>query len=110
MKNKFKFHTFCLSFRQKNEVRRSDFFRPESKHDFFASKTDYSRNNQYLSYNDQDEDGDDDNTTTDSGEDYLAHDTESVDRLALDGETRDPRDPREPRGPIHSSTIDSYNF
>lgn len=40
-------------------------------------------------------------TTTEASEDYLAHDTESVDRLALDGETSDP---------INSSTFNSYSF
>lgn len=38
-------------------------------------------------------------TTTDANDDYLSHDTESVDRLALDGETE----------PINSSTIE-YNY
>lgn len=85
-------------------MRRSDFFRMDNKHSFFASKPDYMRNKQYLNYNDnnnRDDDGDNDTTTTDSTDDYLPHDTESVDRLALDGETRDP---------INSSTNDSYNF
>lgn len=81
-------------------MRRSDFFRPESKHNFFASKPDYLRNKQYLSFIEEDQDANE-HTTTDSSEDYLSPDTESVDRLALDGETRDP---------INSSTIDSYNF
>lgn len=70
-----------------------------------------SRIDQYL--NDEEEanrgktpqytmDDDELNTTTDSGsDDYLAHDIESVDRLALDGETREP---------LNSSTIDAYNY
>lgn len=85
-------------------MRRSDFFRPESKQDFFASKPDYIRNKQYMSFIEEEQESNDqivDNTTTDSSEDYLSPDTESVDRLVLDGETRDP---------INSSTIDSYNF
>lgn len=75
----------------------------DNKHGFVASKPDYIRNKQYFNYNDDniDDDTNDDITTTDNNEDYLSNDTESVDRLALDGETRDP---------INGSTIDSYNF
>lgn len=62
---------------------------------------DYSRFNRYLNNNSDDNDSISITTTTEANEDYLAHDTESVDRLALDGETRDP---------IISSTINSYSY
>lgn len=85
---------------QKNEVRRSDFYRSEakSKTDFIPSRRledIHGNDNQFL------QEIEPEDTTTDSSEDYLSHDTESVDRLALDGETRDP---------IDSSTIDAYNY
>lgn len=104
--------SFTLFGAQKNEVRRSDLFRAENRHDFFRyepevktnfvqSKSDYARPNQYLISNMDDNDNISLTTTTEASEDYLSHDTESVDRLALDGETRDP---------IYSSTINSYRF
>lgn len=94
--------SFCINhicfYSQKNEVRRSDFFRPEIKSDYMLSQDDARRDDQYLTEENFD-------TTTDDidGDDYLAHDIESVDRLALDGETRDPSN-------INSSTVDSYNY
>lgn len=94
-------------------MRRSDLFRAENRHDFFRyepeikttflpSKSDYTRVNQYLNNNNMDDtDSISITTTAEPSEDYLSSDTESVDRLALDGETRDP---------INSSTINSYSF
>lgn len=90
---------FQFSFiRQKNEVRRSDLVRIETRNDYMVPMRDdyHGSNNQYL------HDVDEQETTTEGiHDDYLAHDTESVDRLALDGETREP---------INSSTINSYNY
>lgn len=77
-------------------MRRSDFFQTPIKTEFIPSRLDNYRANdsQYLQEDELD-------TTTETSEDYLSHDIESVDRLALDGETREP---------ISSSTIDTYNY
>lgn len=58
------------------------------------------RRNNYYRVNSQNFQNDIQETTTDANEDYLSHYTESVDRLALDGETREP---------MSSSTIE-YNY
>lgn len=69
-------------------------FIPSRRVDLIPRRDDFFRtDNQYIEDDDQE-------TTTDINEDYLSHDTESVDRLALDGETRDP---------INNSTIE-YNY
>lgn len=67
----------------------------------FHDQNDYRVQNDFREQNDQFIIDDEQNTTTETSDDYLTYDTESVDRLALDGETRDP---------ISSSTIDSYNY
>lgn len=60
-----------------------------------------SRRDNYRTIDSQYLQEDEPDATTEDSEDYLSHDTESVDRLALDGETREP---------ISSSTIDTYNY
>lgn len=79
-------------------MRRSDVFHVSTKMHYsnysMPRRDNYYRvNSQYVQDNVQE-------TTTDANDDYLSHDTESVDRLVLDGETREP---------INSSTIE-YNY
>lgn len=86
-------------------MRRSDFVRSELRTNFRPSKSDYLRNIQHLNSN-NDDDSDEIHTTTENNAEYLSQDTESVDRLALDGETRDATS-----GSYgSSSTINSFNF
>lgn len=70
---------------QKNGLRRSDnsYHNASNLEDVSAEDERELPTHQY--YND---DGND--VTTDGGEEYFMHDTESVDRLAMDGETREP--------------------
>lgn len=101
---------------QKNEIRRSDLEKVDNKQTtnrvtFSFDEEDRAQNqytnnddnhefnqsqNQYKSYTRHDDNYD---ITTESNEEYFSHDTESVDRLALDGETRSP-----------ISDLDVYNY
>ncbi|XP_031616717.1 uncharacterized protein LOC116336745 [Contarinia nasturtii] len=84
-------------YQKKNDVRRSDFIRSEMKNDYLMMRRDdYHRDENQYFFNDVIQD-----TTTNPSEDDYLNDTESVDRLALDGETNEP---------INSSTINSYNY
>lgn len=99
---------YCIIQFQKNEIRRSDkdiYRKQVQSTSFFDLKDndDMTENDDAVvaESNDHNLWSDDIPEPTTDTDDYFLNDTESVDRLALDGETRQP---------ISSSTIDSFDF
>lgn len=99
---------YCIIQFQKNEIRRSDkdIYRKQVQSTSFfdlEDNDDMTANDDAVvaETNDHNLWSDDIPEPTTDADDYFLNDTESVDRLALDGETREP---------ISSSTIDSFDF